>query len=134
MNRAEVQFLLSAIYVYERRADAVGQAQVEAWYQLLGDFDVEDGKQAVLKHFASSDRPLTVNKLRADILSLRARARGDGAGRLRLPDASPDDPQAFLEALRGREWQAEREPEPAREPRERRWWMKLWGDKEENGE
>ena len=133
MTKSEVSFLLAAIYVYERRNDAVSKAQVEAWHQLLEDVEFEDAKAAVTAHFSESDRMLSVAALRASIKQARVKAnKADSvAETTRVPDADPDDIRAFKEAIKEGHWLPERNPEDF-EQRPRRWWMKFADTKEED--
>lgn len=152
MTKSEVSFLLSAIYVYERRQDAVSTVQVEAWHQLLGDIDFETAKKVIASHYMESDRTLTVAGLRAAARSLQPR-RDTVDEKTRVPDADPDDTRAFIGALKSGHWQPPRDPEDYEtkaldvssvgrrvpqvsdkevgddEPRPRRWWMSRWGNK-----
>jgi hypothetical protein len=111
MTKSEVSFLLTAIFVYERRPDGVSQMEVEAWYQLLADVDFQDAKAVVTTHFAESDRQLSPAKIRAGVRTLATARRPPetAADRLRVPDANPDDPKAFIEALKAHRWQPERD-------------------------
>ena len=145
MTKTQLSFLLTAIYVYERRRDAVSQVEVEAWHQLLADVDFDDAKTVVTEYFADSDRPLSPAKLRAGARALQAQRRPPerAADRLLVPDADPDDPEAFIEAVRGRRYLpardpqdfeprvlelpavrgVEAEPEITPKSRPRRWWL-----------
>lgn len=118
MTKTQVAFLLSAIYVYERRPEGVSQAEVEAWYQLLQGVDFEDAKTVVTEHFSESDRPLSPAKIRAGVRAVAAARKPTerAAERVRVPDADPDDPRAFIQALRNRRWEAD--PIPGKPPPE----------------
>jgi hypothetical protein len=118
VTKTQVAFLLSAIYVYERRPDGVSQAEVEAWYQLLHEVDFDDAKAVVTAHFSESDRPLSPSKIRAGVrvLSAARKPKEDTATRTRVPDADPDDPRAFIKALRNGHWEAD--PVPGKPPPE----------------
>jgi len=163
MNKPDVAKLLTAIYAYERRLDTVGVSEVEAWFPLLEDLDYDYARRAVTKHFLTSDRYLTVSRLRvltgevAAAMHVPAEPVDSVDAQLRVPDADPDDPSAYAQALRQGSFQPRRRPEdyPPRElktsgvgrtvprvsaeevaddePRPRRWWMK-WATKPPTGE
>lgn len=118
MTKTQVAFLLSAIYVYERRPDAVSQTEIEAWYQLLHEVDFDDAKTVVTAHFSESDRPLSPAKIRTGVRTIAAARKPveAPADRVRVPDADPDDPRAFIQALRNRHWEAD--PVPGKPPPE----------------
>lgn len=118
MTKTQVAFLLSAIYVYERRREGVSEAEVEAWYQLLAGLDFEDAKAVVTEHFSESDKPLSPAKIRTGVRTVAAARKPPeaAADRVRVPDADPDDPKAFIKALRTGQWEAD--PVPGKPPPE----------------
>jgi hypothetical protein len=112
MTKTEVSFLLTAIYVYERREQAVSKVEVEAWHQLLASADFDDAKAVVTAHFAESDRRLSPAQILKGSRELAAarKPKEDTAQRLRVPNADPDDPTAFIRALRAGDYQPEPTP------------------------
>ena len=150
MNKPDVAKILTAIYTYERRLESVGISEVETWFPLLEDLEYEQVRRAVTAHFLASDRYLTVARLR-ELVTQEQRKNApvqpseDVDLRTRVPDADPDDPVAYMEAIRDGRWQPTRErtekraldtsalgrrvPRVSAEeaaddaPRPRRWWM-----------
>lgn len=149
MEKSELSFLLTAIYVYERRETAVSQIEVEAWYQILEDVDFEDAKKVVTEHFSESDRRLSPAAIRTGARAIAATRKPpeSPAERMKVPNADPDDPKAFIKALKAKDWQPDpipgeppqgglelgsvgrKVPEVTAEevadngPRPRRWWV-----------
>lgn len=145
MTKAELSQLMILIYASERRADAPSRAVVEAWHPQLVEFSFEDACQVVSEHYAESDRPITLAQLCGGVRKRQAARCGtDGVEeRMRVPDADPDDPKAFIEALRGHRYFARRYLEDftprelelprmgevpegddhAEEVKPRRWWL-----------
>lgn len=96
MTKAETAELLALITAFDRRT--TGQADIEAWHLVIGDLEPADCAEAVRQHFARSREwlmPVDVRQGVARIYRDRLTALGDVA-----PDADPDDPQAYLAALR----------------------------------
>lgn len=150
MTKAELTQLIIIIYACERRADAPSRAVVEAWHPKLAAASFNDACVVVSDHYGTSDRPITLAQLCEGLRkAVAARSRTDEvADRLRVPDADPDNPQAFISAMKGRRFLPDRDPEDFTRPaldvstlgkgvpeetvveekpvRPRRWWMK-WG-------
>lgn len=106
MEIAEVGKLLTLMAAYDQRK--VGEADVMAWSEIVGKFDFEDAKAAVLAHYATTaDRIMP-----AHIAVFVKNREADRAARSRpgmtmsetvesdIPDADPDDVQGYLRALR----------------------------------
>lgn len=76
MKRSEISVLLAACAA--RDARTVGEADVEAWFEDLGDLDFEDARQAVSQHYReSTDRimPAHIRKLSRIIRDKRRSGR-----------------------------------------------------------
>lgn len=145
MTKGELAQLIIVIYASERRADAPSKAVVEAWHPQLERFGFEDALKVVSEHYAGNERPITLAQLCDGLRKRQPRPTTDQVReRLLVPDADPDNPLAYLEALKQRKFQAERNPEdfapqalelpkmvrvagvevPIEEkPRPRRWWL-----------
>lgn len=145
MTKAELSQLIIVIYASERRADAPSKAVVEAWHPQLERYDLQDALQVVSQYYAEQDRPITLNQLCAGLRKKRAeRQPVDRVGEKTLvPDADPDDPLAYLDALKKRRFLPARDPEdftakildfpkmgtvesvdpPEPKSRPRRWWL-----------
>lgn len=52
MDRHQIIDLLSMIAAFDKRK--VGQVEVEAWHMAIGTLDLDDARQAVAEHFATS--------------------------------------------------------------------------------
>lgn len=96
MNRTETALALTLTAAIDRRT--IGETDVEAWHLTLGDLDYADVRDAIAEHYRTS----RVWLMPADI-----RERVHQARRTRLsavpdplPDADPDDPAAYIAALR----------------------------------
>ena len=154
MTKAELTQLIIIIYASERRADAPSRAVVEAWHPKLAEASFQDACTVVSEHYGTSDRPITLAQLCEGVRKAEAaRKRTDSVeDRLRIPDADPDDPQAFISAMKGQRYLPDRHPEDFTLPapdfstlgrqmpggeeaagkpvRPRRWWMRFLGQEE----
>jgi hypothetical protein len=143
VTKAELSQLIIVIYASERRADAPSRAVVEAWHPQLAGYPVEDALQVVSQHYADSDRPITLANLCEGLRKAEKARRPTNRveDSLLIPDADPDDPQAFISAMREQRYFARRDPadfapreldlpamgdvpeQEVKPPRPRRWWM-----------
>lgn len=154
MTKAELTQLIIIIYASERRADAPSRAVVEAWHPKLADASFQDACTVVSEHYGTSDRPITLAQLCEGVRKAQAaRKRTDRVeDRLRVPDADPDDPEAFIQAMKGQRYLPDRDPDDFTRPaldvsmlgqqmpsgdavqekpvRPRRWWMRMLGQEE----
>ncbi len=98
MNAREVARLLATCAAADRRT--VGEADIIAWLQYVGDLDLADCERAVFEHYRDTNEWI----MPADI---RRRVKDMQIERLeRTPLPPPpaelcDDPQAYIAALRG---------------------------------
>ncbi len=93
MNRQEVAALLALMSARDGRA--VGQVEVEAWFEDLGRWDFETAREAVRRHYAGTRdfaRPFDVIKLIRAIRGERLTA----AGEILPPPSLADDPAAEI--------------------------------------
>ena len=97
MNLTETTTLLAMIQAFDRRT--VGQADVTAWQATLDDLRFDDCRDAVVAHFRNSSEWLMPAHVRATVKAAR-RERLDRDTPLEPPDADPNDPPAYIEALR----------------------------------
>lgn len=98
MNRAETARLLTMCAAYDNRTPS--EAAVIAWHEALADLAFEDAKTAVVDHYRASREwimPADVRQRIVEIRRHRLAALGDDAA---VPDADPDDVEAYLKALR----------------------------------
>ena len=106
MNRTEASMLLTFIARVDNRN--IDRDVVEVWADMLDDIRLEDALPAAREHLRTDTRWLTPAILRQHVED------ADGAGpqrqsvaeALRVPDADPDDPAAYREALRGQRYAA----------------------------
>lgn len=96
MNIPETSALLAMVAASDRRT--VGDIDVEVWHDALSDLPFGDCRDAVRAHIRSSREWLTPFDIRAGVKRIRA-DRLDRAPHL-VPDADPDDPNAYRQALR----------------------------------
>src|SRR5690554_3917945 len=76
---------------------------VEAWYGILRPLHADQAMQAVQNHFSTSDRRLMPSHVAEGVKKIREEAMVDfqAAGQpLEVPDADPDDPKAYILAIR----------------------------------
>lgn len=145
MTKGELAQLIIVIYASERRADAPSKAVVEAWHPQLETFPLQDALEVVSQYYAEQDRPITLNQLCAGLRKKRAERKpvDQVQEKTLVPDADPDDPLAYLDALKQRRFLPARNPEdftaqilefpkmgtvedeqpPEDKPRPRRWWL-----------
>lgn len=96
MNLTETAQLLALAAAYDRRT--VGQADVRAWHEVLGDISFTDGAAAVKDHYAASREFIMPANIRTAVRLKRERRLADNPDF--VPDADPDDVHAWLAALR----------------------------------
>lgn len=97
MTRDETRALL-ALAAATTRDWAPNSVDTDAWHGLLGDLEFDDCREALLDHCRRSHhRPVP-----ADVRAGVKRVRADRLERAPyvIPAADPDDPQAYLRALR----------------------------------
>lgn len=144
MTKSELSQLIIVIYASERRADAPSKAVVEAWHPQLEHYPFQDALQVVSQYYAEQDRPITLNQLCAGLRKKQALRQPVDQVREKtlVPDADPDDPLAYLDALKERRFLPPRNPDdftarilefpkmgsteeepPQVKPRPRRWWL-----------
>jgi hypothetical protein len=98
MKHSEISLLFGVMAAYDRRT--TGEADVRAWHDVIGDLDFTDAVQAVKAHYRESSAWVMPADVRARVKKIREErlaAVGDDA---LVPDADPDDVDAWLEALR----------------------------------
>jgi hypothetical protein len=112
MNRTEASMLLMFIARVDNRN--VDREVVEVWADMLDDIAVEDALPAAREHLRGDTRWLTPAILRQRVEDAEGAGpqRQSVAEAQRVPDADPDDPDAYREALRGRRYQAPAIPAP----------------------
>lgn len=101
MTPEQVVDLLTLIAARDRRT--LGKADVTVWAFDIGDLDYDDACQAVADHFREDpDTWLMAGHVRKRVKAIReARIGPAGPGLSPIPPpADPDDPQAYLAALR----------------------------------
>lgn len=86
MNRSEVAILLGVAAAYDQRT--VGEADVVAWHELLGDQSAADAVQAVKNHYATETRRV----MPVDVISGVKRIRADRLERNPMPEPDPNMP------------------------------------------
>lgn len=105
MNRDEMVDLLSLIAARDNRQ--VGETTVAVWLEDIGDLDFRDARTAVSDHFRNEPGVwLMAGHVRARVKAIRENrlGPGDGAPASPLPPpADPDDPKAYMLALRAQQ-------------------------------
>lgn len=93
---ADAYELLAVAQTFDRRT--VGDFDAGGWRRALTGLDLDDAKQAVVEHYTTSTDWLMPGHVRAGVKRLRAN-RLERAP-YTVPDADPDDPRAFIAALK----------------------------------
>lgn len=96
--------LLSLIAARDRRT--IGKADVAVWMEDIGDLDFNDARRAVADHFREEpDTWLMAGHVRRRVQAIRAERLGPPGPGLHPtpPPADPDDPRAYLAALRAQQ-------------------------------
>lgn len=98
MNRAETAQLLTLCAAYDNRT--LGDADVLAWAQVLGDLPYTDAQNAVTAHYATETRRIMPADVRAGVRRIR-RDRLDHADATFVPSPHAiDNPRRYAEELR----------------------------------
>ncbi|HEU5032715.1 MAG TPA: hypothetical protein VFV01_47885 [Spirillospora sp.] len=96
MNTAEVAQLLALCASFDQRT--VGEADVHAWHYAISDLDYRTAAAAVRDWYKANDEGrIDFQKLRAQVK--RVRRDRLTARAMPVPDADPDDPVAYQQAL-----------------------------------
>jgi hypothetical protein len=99
VNRYEVGLLLTKCAAYDRRT--IGEADIEAWHDALGDLPFDDASAAVTELYKT--RPgrdwVGVSDVRSGVRRIRT-ARLAHANAAPPPAVDPDDVPAYLDAYR----------------------------------
>jgi hypothetical protein len=107
MKPSEVAELLTFAAAFDRRT--VGAADVAAWTTVLGDIGLDPARHAVSAHYAETRDWIMPSDIRQRVLASRRNAAADYQGPglpAEIPDADPDDVQAYLAALRAQRTRA----------------------------
>lgn len=96
MNASEAAQLLTVAAAFDQRT--ISREDAIAWADVLRSVDLEDAVAAVKQHYTNS----TTRVMPADIFRGVRALRGDRVARVveSVPDADPDDPAAYITALR----------------------------------
>lgn len=100
MKHSETALLLAMCAAYDQRT--IGETDVSAWQAALHDIDLGDARAAVVAWYQRTRDRIAVSDVRGGVRQLRtARLQHVGAGlEEAVPDADPDDVDAYLAALR----------------------------------
>lgn len=104
MNHDEMVDLLSLISARDNRT--VGRATVLAWLEDLDGIDFRDARRAVTQHYRESTDWLMPAHIRDHVRAIREERLGPPGPGLSSPvppPADPDDPRAYMAALRAQE-------------------------------
>lgn len=96
MNRDEIIDLLSLIAARDRRT--VGNADVLAWSEDVGDLTFADAQAAVSRHFQESRDWIMPADVRRHVRAIRTERHANTD--LILPEGDPDDAVSWAKALR----------------------------------
>jgi hypothetical protein len=97
MNETETAALLAVCSSYDLRR--VGDEDVAAWHMVLGGLDAADAVLAVRRWYAEHRERIMPGDVTRLARELR-RDRAERAPEVDPPDADPDDPAAYVAALR----------------------------------
>lgn len=98
MNKSQVSALLTLAAAYDRRT--IGEADVEAWHDALGDLSYDDAQAVIKGHYRVSNDWLMPSTIRAGVRKIRA-DRLDRAGPLAPPpDLTPVETIEWLRRTR----------------------------------
>lgn len=91
MTRSEIALLLGAAAARDQRT--IGETDVLAWFEDLGDIDFQDARQAVSRHYReSTDRIMTAH-VRRIVKIIRDERRAAEAVKALPPGRFEDDPE-----------------------------------------
>ena len=99
MNLTDTAKLLTMVAAFYRRT--IGEADVTAWQAALDDLRFEDCREAVVAHFRTSSDYLMPVAVRSAVKAMR-RDRLERDVEAFIPDADPNDPTAYIEAMKAR--------------------------------
>lgn len=102
MNRTDVVTLLAKVTAFDQRT--VGEADVLAWHDVLGDLDLADALAAVSMHYRESTErimPAHIRKLVREIRAERRRIEEKSAARA-LPGRFETDEERDARIERGK--------------------------------
>lgn len=95
MRKSEIALLLGVCATFDRRT--VGEMDVEAWWRVLGDLDLEPCREAVYAHYGTTGEWIMPSDIRDQV---KGRRLTPTPKLIPLPAADPDDVPAYLAALR----------------------------------
>jgi hypothetical protein len=90
MNRSEIALLLGAVAARDQRT--IGETDVLAWHEDLGDLDFADARTAVSRHFRDSTDRIMPAHIRRQTRSIRDERRASAIVRELPPGRFEDDP------------------------------------------
>lgn len=93
---ADAYEVLAVAQSFDRRT--VGDFDAASWVRAIGELNLDDAKQAVIDHYATSTDWLMPGHVRAGVNRIRANRLDRSIDA--VPDADPDDPIAYQQALR----------------------------------
>lgn len=99
MNLTETAKLLTMCAAFDQRT--IGEADVAAWQATLDDLRFEDCREAVIAHFRNSASRIMPHDVRVAVNAMR-RERLERDVEAYIPDADPNDPAAYIEAMKAR--------------------------------
>jgi hypothetical protein len=94
MTPDQIIDLLSLMAARDRRT--IGDADVLAWHQDVGDLSFDDAQDAVARHFRDSDEWLTAAAVRRLVKAIRNERITAGP----IPDPATGDPAEYIRRLR----------------------------------
>lgn len=90
MNRSETALLLGSIAARDQRT--IGETDVLAWHEDLGDLPFEDCRAAVTRHFRDSTDRIMPAHIRRQVRIIRDQRRASEAVKALPPGRFEDDP------------------------------------------
>lgn len=91
MTRSEIALLLGAAAARDQRT--VGEADVLAWHEDLGDLDLADARDALRRHYRESTDRIMPAHVRRLVKIIKDERRAAGIVRALPPGKHQDDPE-----------------------------------------
>jgi hypothetical protein len=98
VNKSETALLLGLAAAYDRRT--IGEADVEAWHDVLNDISFSDAKAAVKNHYRTNNDWIMPATIRAAVRKIRAERLEKASPLSPPPDLTPSETVTWLRRTR----------------------------------